>query len=701
MARIEVPVTNQIAAGGIMNTIPGVSIGSISQAAGNIGSNAASLASTSLSMANDYRRDFDRAKLMADEKSFLNVLSRTVPEVTEEIGAIHENAVNMLTAIDEQEYAKELKFVEDMYMMDSTGMVEAQYRKAYEQHGSNPAMMQNFLNNMISDHLVKAPSKSAQFKYMGQMYRFKYVALQEQLDAEKASRAASRADALARQEERSAQALFEYPDDLKLFMGKADQAEKIVSNEGGTPEQASMVGQRFRQTMVDNSIRGLMNQGRSEEALTNLGSPTINQFLNPELRAQHTESATRQLLEREYVKKKEAKQMLDIENFSKGYLQPGLPGADQGSYLHFQSFITSNLDGGNNLGQQDFQAASSDISAYFKRYNSYMAADTRNYITGRIKNSNNPYEVSAYAMAMDDIINDDSFKGLNIGASFAEGDKSSVVEAMSISRLVRAGEDPVAAIQKVRQDLRESNPALIASREAQVKQYWEDNSPQDTINSLYGSRIPFKSDPTNMLEMEERFKQSYMDYYRMSGDTEVAQKAAKAQISKNYQPSTINGRKEVMFGAPDIYFRGNMEEFEDQYLSTIKSLAESAGGKMIDERRAEIGGRNVEFELRGVRGLTDGGDGKRTYIIFDRNTGRPLLTSTGSYAGFSFGQSKADVEKQLEEYNNEKLRQRDAALLETDRQTRSKFLNGDAFKKATEGLPESLKRDIIGNIKKD
>lgn len=705
MAKIETPLTNEIAARGIMNTTPGVSIGSISQASSDISRQTAALTGTALGIADDYRRQYDRAKLVAQENSFLNVLTNTIPEVIDEVRGTVENATNLLTAIDEQEYEKELKFIEDMYLLDTTGKVEDSYKKMYEQYGSNPMAMMEWLNTTIKEDLVKAPSKKAQFKYMGQMYRFKYVAQQEALDAAAAARAAQRAEALARQEGRAAAALFDYPDDLKTFMNKVPDYERIVRNEGGTPEQVAQYSQGVKQKFVDSAIKGMIHQGRADEALKNIGSNDIRQFLNPELITKYTESATLQLLKRERTKKKEAKQVLDMENFSKGFLQEGLPGANDGSYLHFQSFITDTFDGGTNIGPDTFQSAASDLSSYFFKYNTYMGSDTRSYITGRIKTSNNAYEVATYALAMDNLINDDTFKGLNVGASFAKGDKEAVAEAMSISNLIRAGEDPVQVIQKVRQDLREQNPAKTQAREAQIKEYldtggiFNTNKPKSIVEDMFDTPW-FTDDPVNTNEMVYEYENTFRDYYKLTGDLEVAKKATKAQMSRTYRPSTINGRSEVMFGAPELYFPDRMDEFNSQYTSALKSLTESAGGKMIDDRNAEIQGRNIQYELRAVRGRTDKQEGKKTYLVFDRNTGRPLLGKDKQYIQFSFGIDSEEEIKIKQQYNYDRLNRVDPTLVESDEQTKNRYLESESFKNAIQDLPDSLKNDIIRNVKR-
>lgn len=710
MAKVNVPLTNAVAARGVLNTVPSLSIGSINQLQGNISRQAASLTSSALGMAQSYDKQYDRAKMVAQENSFLNVVSQALPEAMKVIGETTTNTINTLTAIDEQQYGKELKLIEDMFVLDKTGEIEDSYRSMYEKEGGNPEAMMGWLNDTMQQHLVEAPSQSAQFRYLDRAYKFKYVALQESFEAAEATRAATRAEALARQQGRAAAALIDYPDDLPLYIGKVKDYKQIVRNEGGTEEEIEAAGAAMEQNMVDSATKGLIQNGRSEEALENLAQPEISEKLNPELLAKNTESATLELLKRERLRKTEAKKVLDIQNFSKGILQKGLPGADKASYLHFQSFVTEHLDGANNLTQNNFQSAGSDLSAYFLKFNTFVGNDTKDYINGRIKTSENPFEVAAYSMAIDRVINDDRFKGLNIGASFAKGDKESVVEALSISKLVRAGEDPVAVVNKVRQDLRESNPALIAARDQTIKEFLADdpfgfgtNKPKEIIDGMYGesSFNPFDSDPINMNEMVQRYNTTFRDYYRLSGDLETAQKATKAYLADRYQPSEINQTNEVMFAAPEIYFKGSMDRFTSEYESAIKGLAEAAGGTMIDTRNAQIGNRKVSYQLRGIQGLTDTQEGNKTYLVFDKNTGLPLVNKSGKYVTFEFGVNAEQYRKELAEFNQKKLEERDATLVESETETKKRLINQDSFQTILRGLSNEQKNDIINNIMRD
>lgn len=694
MAKINIPLTNQVAARGVVNTAPTISIGNVQNA---VGRQAASLTSTTLGIAQDYKRQYDRAKLVAQENSFVNVLTKTLPSVIEEIGDITTQTVNTITAIDEQQYGKELKLMEDMFVLDKTGEIEDSYRKMYAEQGANAENMMSWLNETITSHLQEAPSQVAQARYLDKAYKMKYVALQQSLDAEEASRKQIRSDGLSRQMERSSAALMDAPDDLPIQMNKIKDYSKILQNEGAEPAEIDTAVQLMAQSMVDSALKGLVNNGRAEEALEQLGTEEIQKNLNPEAQAKHVESATMEILRRETLRKSEAKATLDLDNFAKGFLQEGMPGANKASYLHFNSFVTEHLDGGNNVTAETYQSGASDLAAYFRTYNKYVGSDTKDYIAGRLRSSDNPYEAAMYANAIDSMINDDRFKGLNISSSFAKGNKEEVAEALTISRLIRAGENPEVVIPRVRAELRETNPAKLEARKQQLGAYMKENPTSDIIDNSYGGYF-WQKDPVNLAHMEKEYEATFKDYYALTGDPEVASKAAKSFMADRYQPSDINRKNEIMLGAPEIYFGDRMDQFEQEYSSALQGITKALGGEMKDDRTAVINGREIKYDLRAIHGYTPNQKGKKTYIVFDSAKGGPLMNEAGEYVTFSFGMDAVKYEDRLRELNQKKLEERDATLAEDEAQTKRRIMQSETFKKSLKGLQENRINDIIRKI---
>lgn len=694
MAKVNIPLTNQVAARGVVNTAPTISIGNIQNA---VGRQAASLTSTTLGIAQDYKRQYDRAQLVAQENSFLNVIGQTLPSVIDEIGDITSQTINTITAIDEQQYGKELKLMEDMFVLDKTGEIEDSYRQMSAEHGSNAETMMNWLNETITSHLQEAPSQVAQTRYLDKAYKMKYVALQQSLDAEEASRKQIRAEGLNRQMERSSAALIDSPDDLSLQLVKIKDYTKVLQNEGAEQYEIDSAVQMMAQSMVDSALKGYVNNGRSEEALEMLSQDEVQEKLNPELRAKHVESATLEILRREELRKSEAKVSLDLDNFSKGYLQEGMPGANKASFLHFNSFMTEHLDGGNNVTAETYQSGASDLAAYFRTYNKYVGSDTKDYISGRLKSSDNPYEVAMYANAIDSMVNDERFKGLNIASSFAKGNKAEVAEALTISRLIRAGEDPATVVQNVRSSLRETNPAQLEARKKQLDTYLKENKPTDIMDDAYGGYF-WQKDPVNLAHMDKEYESTFRDYFAMTGDPEVSSKAAKAFISDRYRPSDINRKNEIMLGAPELYFGDRMDQFEDQYSSALQSITKGMGGEMKDDRTAIINGREVKYDLRAIHGYTPNQKGKKTYLVFDSTKGGPILNSNGEYITFSFGLDAKQYEENLNKRNQAALEARDASLAADANETKKQIMQSETFKKSLKGLQEPRINGIIRKI---
>jgi hypothetical protein len=652
MPRINVPYDTSLSGvkGPIINNVPG-----------NVDTRQNQLASAlnqSMAQADNAKSMAQRASLVAQEQQFTNGLTQVLPDAMKQLSGVMTNTVNALSAIDQQQYQTEIKMMNNAYLLDKTGELQNEYQTIASQHGSNPAKMMEWVNSKISTAIDVAPSELAKLQYLENAYRFKSEALNQSFGLSQSQRHAQVGASMDKYVGGLSSQAANNPDMADDYVSQLSEVGKVLADGGYDSEQVRAMLETPKSQIRSAQVSGLLKSGRPDAALAAMADPKVSSSLHPEQKIAFAENAAQDMLRLETQKKTEAKLAMGMAAFERGTLTEDASQANKVSYLHFTNFVNQAVGGSNNITAETMPLAANSISAYFNRYNKFVGSDTRGFIMSRVTNASNPHEAAAYSMAIDDVINDDRFKGLNIASSLAEGNKKGLADALAISRLVKAGEPVDAAVAKIRESSAMSNPALLKVREEEVTKYMKANPASKSVDKMYTGW--FSSDPVNTSAMSAEYGQTFKDFYSYHGDIEVAEKATKAYMAKNYQPSTINGKKEIMFAAPEIYFKGNMHKFESEYKNSMTNYFTSMGGTYNPEtREASVNGKTMVTELRPIRGTTENQQGQKTYLVFDSKTGRPILDSNDQFVTYSFGLNNEALDANLAKHKGELMSERD------------------------------------------
>lgn len=632
----------------------------------------------SMNQAENLKSQAQRANLIAQETEFTNGLAKSLPAAMQELSGVMSNTVNALSAVDEKEYESEIKMLNNVYLLDKTGELQKEYQSVVGKIGDDPAKMMEWVNGKIMSHLNVAPSEYSKLQYLENAYRFKTTALNEAFGLARQKRTQQMGSTIDKYVGGLSEQAKANPDMADAYISQLADVGKILST-GGMP--SDKIGQLLnvpKSQIRDAQLKGYIQSGRPSDALAALGNEKIAKETTLETKQYVAENAARDMLSLALQKKKELRTAIGMSAFESGTLSGEATGSNEVSYLHFTNFVNKSFGDTNRIDQSSMPVASSAISSYFKKYNKFAGSDTRNFIMSRLKTSENPYEASAYAMAIDDVISDDRFSGLNIASDLSSGNAEGISQAIEISTLVRAGEDPAKVVDKIRNTYASRNPALTQARAKEFGDYIKNNKPIDAVDSLYNGW--FSKSPDNLGLMASEYERTMKSFYDYSGNMDVAAKSTKAYMSKYYQPSSINKTNEVMYAAPEIYFKGKMGDFNKHYENTLSKMFADKGGTFDpNTRTGMVDGKQTQVELRAIRGMTETQVGKKTYLLFDKGTGRVMTDPNGNYLSFTYGldenKLKENMDKQVSGYTEQRDALNASHILKSDEELKNDLLN--------------------------
>lgn len=141
------------------------------------------------------------------------------------------------------------------------------------------------------------------------------------------------------------------------------------------------------------------------------------------------------------------------------------------------------------------------------------------------------------------------------------------------SELRQAGYAPEIIKEKLDAIRQPQNPSMIQAREDMANKVLVDKDANDILDEVYDSGVagwvttqPEITDP-QAYAMKSAYDAIYKSHFAITGDENVSRKEAATMVAKQFSPTTINGRKEVMRYAPEGYYQMEPEAMRDDLLN--------------------------------------------------------------------------------------------------------------------------------------
>lgn len=679
MAKINVPYgdiqTTSTQEGGFTNT--GI-IGNATDQVLNAGGN---LLDVAFKQADSFRSMAYSAELRAFEAEQNASLLKLLPAGMKEIGQAVDSAVEKIARIDQAQFDENLQKEMDAYMLSEGMKFQEEYlyykQSLKEANGGAgdsdaPKKASSWVNDRIKNIVGSAPSEKAKLRMTEFLMKAKINALEDGFQIRDHALAEARRNKL-----------------------KGDAVDAAIKAARNTPENAlesidmlTNIGQQLLYNDVPKkevdpflkhaegkiwgaTVEGFLDKDQTGKALAVLGSQAKT-VMDPDVHSGYVNKIAKAEVMKYITNKKEIKLAIAQSQIERGDALPGAGNIDQASDNLFFDYMATKP---NPLSFTSVQDAHMGFlltnHTYFANKNQVMGKEAAQYLMDMATQRSNPYAALSSAMTLDAIVKDKSGIYGNLSRELLRHDTGNYAQnlqaALTYVRRVSAGEKPEQAYETVQKLLEPVSKEEQEMRKETLKTFYGSGGFVDKLGKDALSAI--KYDPWGPTKIEARqgkdfnvdaylaeYKTVFEENYILSGNTDTAELATNAQMSSVWGTTEVNGRVEVMRGAPTSLYsqpdkaekelralsiKAAMEQggfdvsdsekqlvtryvtYADDKTQTVKPMLDDKGNPIIDQTRRVGIAPIYNVTVNSFNGKIT--DAVREYMVVDLDTGMPIM----------------------------------------------------------------------------
>ncbi len=604
----------------------------------------------------DYARlSAQKTKIMADEVKHQESLQLPLAMSRMEENAM--DAIGQIAHLNEIKRSADLKEQNRSWVTNQTIDLETKFNSFLgdAKANANPdgsgfeTTVQTWLNDYEKNNLTNAPSQEGLTAMYAHTSAFKINAMRVAGDFETAMRSRNRINVSNQNVANLAATSFDNPEALASSLNQVDKLGRALSGDLKDPSDVDKFVNSSKATLYVSTLKGALSRNDFDMVGKLADNKDLQDTIPPTQFSSIMTSAAKQEehYDKEQDKIKNATVMATM--YERGALSASLPGADKVATQSFVDFL-SGLGDTSQMKPQDISVISTNIVRYFSDKN-YTSDDVRGMLEGKINTASNPSEVAAYSVAVNSLSTDPTLMGTKI---IGKMDAKSRLRAYNIAEIMQATGDPEKAIaiaDKVTQ-------GAINAPEGGAKlllEGWAGGGTNDVksrmgkeydslfkSNWLSSSKLTDSDKAYGAAEMEKSTKQfldagySVKDSLKLAGD----------EIRKTRAVTNVNGRDELMLGAPELYY-------DNVQLPKAKQIMADE----ITKFKASLPAKSGYAPNIGVGpwpGLTQFQSNKeRWYMLMDLDNHTPIKDANGGYKviPIRFNEEKADQDKSNEIMN--------------------------------------------------
>ena len=344
-----------------------------------------------------------------------------------------------------------------------------------------------------------------------------------------------------------------------------------------------------------------------------------------------------------------------------GQALPNIPGvktaADQAFMNFYSKSIVPQVTGN---GIKDPISIGSTIKNYIGQ-NGIIGPQMKNMIENTIGNSKDPTQVAAMAQGLYQAVREGGVSASTLAKEVSPG---TFKQALAIADAMNSGADYKSAVIDVRtaQLNIAQNPSLQKGMEKIIQNEDVNNLAKQAANKWFE---PTVNDPAMQASIKSLFK---TEYAASDGDKATAEANTVQKLSKAGAMTDVNGSKEFMFGAPEMFWQGAELSQAKQLISDkLVDVGQKVLGKELgDEGKAGIVyGSGIKFSdgtqlgIQSVPGVTlFQPNNNKTYQVWDMKANTPVLDRQGLPVRFSVNTDLTQVGKDrqaaIDTYNKQR-----------------------------------------------
>jgi hypothetical protein len=603
MAKINIPY----AEGNLTPTIPGgmTDTGMLESRTNQVQGAGDALLDQSFRQADAARSMAYSAELKASDAEQNASLMKLLPAAAKEIGTAMDMAVEKIARLDQAQFDENLQKEMNAYMLKEGYDFQEQFlhykQSLKEANGGKgdadaPKKMSEWVNARMQGVIGKAPSEKAKLGMTEYLMKAKLNALEDGFQIRDRALAAARqqaakdaVDAVIKMTRKQPENSFE---NIKLLQNIGNQ----LVYEGVPKAQVNPFLDTAAGQIYGASAQGFLEKGNGTGAALVLGSEQAKAKMDPTQHKSILNKVANAELMKYTTSVKEIKLGINMALAEQGDLAPGAPGADGASDVMFQRHLSAVENPANlqNPGQA-LQWSDTLLNDYFSKYNRVMGKETAQNLMDTATQRANPNAALAASLVLDAIVKDNSGRFGNLGRELLRHDTGNYSEnlqaAHTMVRRVAAGETPVQAWETVQKILTPATPQEVEVRKKIINDYAKISQDKEKPNAFMDQAFKaIEYDPAwykfsetpdvNSFNSDRylgQYKTIFEDNYILTGSIEAATAATNAQIRTRWGVTSVNGRQEIMEGAPSVVYSNKTVAEKTLQEAAIKAAIEQGG----------------------------------------------------------------------------------------------------------------------------
>lgn len=616
------------------------------------------------------------------------------------------NAVGQIAQINEIKRSADLKQQNQSWVTNQTIDLETKFndylRKAKSE--ANPdgsgfdGDVLNWFNDYEKNSLKNAPSQEGLTDMYARTSAFKINAMRVAGEFQTAMRSKNRINVSTQNVSNLAATAYDNPEALASGLNSVDKLGRALTGDLKDPADVDKFINSAKATLYVSTLKGALARN-DFDLVAQLGGNEKLQDAVPPL--QFTSIMTAAAKQEEKYNKdqdkiKESKVM--TAQYDGGNLSKSMPGSED---IATQSFVdfTKTLGDTSQMKPQDIGLISTSLVRYFSNKN-FTSKEVGKIIAGKINTASNPNEAAAYAVTVNSLSKDPTLLGTKV---LTEVDAKSRARAYNISDIMQATGDAEKAIALTDKIAQGEQNAPKGGADLLLKS-WAGNGTNDVKNKMakqydsifngrwIGSPLTDNDKAYGAAELESHTKQFLDAGFNVKDALELASD----EIKKTRAVTKVNGRDELMVGAPELYY-------DEQQMVKVKKIFSEG----VADYKKTIPTDSIFSPNIGVApwdGLTQFQSNKeRWYLLMDmdnhtyiRDSNKALITIP-----VKFDEAKADLQKgeQVSLLAGTAARQHDTPVGNLLRETEAK--NKGAADKALSGFGINIKAEKKKALEKD
>lgn len=598
---------------------------------------------TAYGQAESFRQQAQRAEALAVEARNNADLSKLAPAAMKGIGDAMTNTANALLAIDQQQYERELPLKEKAYLLEGTYNTQTEYMalKSKLAESRDPKALeklQSFVHNNAMSYLSKAPSEDAKLDMLGKFTKFKLAAYEDGLSIQHSAARARVNSQLNNASGAVLKSVRENPENIVAHLTQMQQVASVYKETGASPQAVKQYEDTLTKKIYSESVGSLLNKGSTAGALAMLGKDEVRKNLAPGDYESLVDKTAQQALRETVGAKFNLQEQIGYRNYLQGNIGPDMKNASKYADIGFLQFKTT-LGSNDGTNKENWNQVSQNITNWFSQNNKVMGKQSTSYLVNNALDDTNIPNALAHSSVLDNIFNNKLSPASKLASQLLKNaDDKQLGGALQFSRLVRGGVAPEVALKSVKDSLSEVlTPEQKTQRRNDWNKFWKDNDPKDVAWSHFDTWWPGEKEPVNLPMYADELKKTTQDYFQVTKDMNTALTMAEAKLKDKFHMTDINGRKEIMESAPELY-TDNIDKFKESLVKNVIADLANKGyevdGKNFTAKKNDV---IMELGIQPIYNYTVNQKGSKTYYVVDKKTDMPLMDDSGNYVVFNYG----------------------------------------------------------------